>query len=399
MNHLIAIHGVSRLVFDAVEQATRIVEGMHANIAAAPPPFGRGTNGSARGIAGMVYGGIQLVNGAVRAALDPPLRLLAQLPSDPAGPSLPEPQCDAVRSAVNGVLGDHLVATDNPLAIPMRLRRAGQPLSLENDRLALPEATAKVLVLVHGLCMSDAQWKRRGHDHGEALARDLGYTAVYLHYNSGRHVSENGREFARLVEALLDRWPVPVEELTIIAHSGGGLVSRSACHYAKEAGAHWPSHLRAVVFLGTPHHGAPLERGGNSLQTLAGLSPYTAPLARLGMIRSAGVTDLRYGNLLDEDWQGGDRFASVDDRRRFVPLPQHATCYAVAATTGERGGDLKDRLFGDGLVPVASALGQHADPQRTLPFLESHRWIGYGLNHFDLLDRSEVYARVAAWLC
>jgi hypothetical protein len=143
MNLLTAIHGVSRLAFDAIDQTTRIVEGMHANIAAAPPPFGRSTNESTHGITGMVYGGIRLVNGAVRAALDPPLRLLAQLASDPASPNLPEPQWDAVRSAVNGVLGDHLVATDNPLAIPMRLRRAGRPLSLEDERLTLPEATAR----------------------------------------------------------------------------------------------------------------------------------------------------------------------------------------------------------------------------------------------------------------
>jgi hypothetical protein len=48
---------------------------------------------------------------------------------------------------------------------------------------------------------------------------------------------------------------------------------------------------------------------------ILGVSAYTAPLARLGKIRSAGITDLRYGNLVDEDWAGRDRFAGGGDRR------------------------------------------------------------------------------------
>ena len=114
----------------------------------------------------------------------------------------------------------------------------------------------------------------------------------------------------------------------------GGLVARSACHYGAAAGHAWLRHLRTLVFLGTPHHGAPMERGGNWIDLLLGISPYSAPLARLGKIRSAGITDLRYGNLTHEDWQGRDRFAR-GDRRRFVPLPEGVRCYAIAATTAK----------------------------------------------------------------
>src|SRR5213075_2020262 len=108
----------------------------------------------------------------------------------------------------------------------MSIRRDGRTLSLDRDALAegFPDATGKVLVLVHGLCMSDRQWLRRGHDHGAALARDLGYTPVYLHYNSGRHVSENGRELAQLLDQLVSAWPVQIDELVLIGHSMGGLV-------------------------------------------------------------------------------------------------------------------------------------------------------------------------------
>jgi pimeloyl-ACP methyl ester carboxylesterase len=297
------------------------------------------------------------------------------------------------------VLGDYLEASGNPLAIPMRLRRDGAPLTVERTALAaaMPRASGRVLVLVHGSCMSDLQWRRQGHDHGAALERDLGWTAVYLHYNSGLHVSVNGRRFARALEDLAREWPVPLEELAIVGHSMGGLLARSAGHYGREAGHDWLRHLRKMVFLGTPHHGSPLERAGNRVDAALGATRYSAPLARLGMIRSAGVTDLRYGNLLDEDWHGRDRFARDGDRRRPVPLPQGVACYAVAATLEGRT-RAAAVLPGDGLVPLASALGRHPKAELALDFPESRRWIAAGMSHFDLLSRPEVYARLRDWL-
>ena len=131
---------------------------------------------------------------------------------------------------------------------------------------------------------------------------------------------------------LLQAWPVPVEELVIVGHSMGGLLARSACHYGQLAGQAWPKHLRQMVFLGTPHHGAPLERGGNWVNVVLELSPYTAALARLAKIRSAGITDLRHGDILDEDWQHGDRFARAKTRKGAVPLPQGVQCFAVGVT-------------------------------------------------------------------
>jgi len=387
--------GVSALVFDAIEQTTRIVENMHATIAAVPMPFGADGERETNGITGLVYGSIRLVNESVRAAVDLGLHVLG----DEVEPALSKREWDAVRSAVNGVLGDHLFASGNPLAIPMSFRRDGRSLPLDREALAraLPDATGKILLLVHGLCMSDRQWLRRGHDHGEAMARDLGFAPVYLHYNSGRHVSENGRELAALLEELVAAWPVAVEELTIVAHSMGGLVMRAACCYAVPE-SRWRERLGSIVFLGTPHHGAPLERGGNWLQTLVALSPYTAPLSRLGMIRSAGITDLRFGNVVDEDWSRHDRFRPGNDGRLCTPLPDGIRCFTIAATLGERCGSVTDRLLGDGLVPVDSALGRHPREERMLGFAESSRAIVYETSHWDLLDRPEVYGKIREWL-
>jgi hypothetical protein len=249
--------------------------------------------------------------------------------------------------------------------------------------------------MVHGSCLGDGSWLRDGHDHGATLSRELGATALSLHYNSGLHVSTNGHELARLLEALLREWPVPLERLDVVAHSMGGLVVRSACHHAAGAGLAWPARLGGLVFLGTPHLGAPLERGGSFVDAALGINRYASPLARLGKIRSAGVTDLRHGSLLDEDWAGPG--GSEGRRPRPVPLPEGVRCFAIAGTTAD-GSALAGRLVGDGLVPVDSALGRSADPARALGIPEARTWIGRGLGHLDLLSSTAVCQRIGGWL-
>ncbi|MCU0804573.1 MAG: GPI inositol-deacylase [Burkholderiales bacterium] len=391
------IRGASRLAIDAIAGITGLVEAMHTHIAKAPTKLGGPiVSGAVNGTASAVYKSIRGVTRMVGGGIDLALGALAPA----VGELEPAPAREAVVAALNGVLGDHLEATHNPLAIQMRLRRNGRPLTLTREALAaaIPNESAKVVVLVHGLCMNDLGWERDGHDHGAALARDLGYTPVYLHYNTGLHISLNGRAFADELEALVAAWPRPLEDLTIVAHSMGGLVARSACSYAGEAGHAWPTRLRKLVFLGTPHHGAPLERGGHWLDLLLDKSPYTAPFSRLGKVRSAGITDLRHGALRDEDWQGHDRFARRADPRMPVPLPAGVACYAIAATVSDAHAPLRDRLVGDGLVPVPSALGEHADPRFALVFAEAHRWIAYDAGHLDLLSSEAVYAKLRDWL-
>jgi pimeloyl-ACP methyl ester carboxylesterase len=303
-------------------------------------------------------------------------------------------------AVLNGVWGDHLAASSNPLAIASSLRIGGRPLAVGREELAMriAQPTGRILVLAHGLCMNDLQWQRNSHDHGQALARDLGFTPVYLHYNSGRHVSENGRDFANLLEQLLAHWPVPVEELVILGHSMGGLVARSAVLQARQRRQTWAAALSKLVFLGTPHHGAALERGGHQVDMLFGVSPYIAPFARLGKARSAGITDLRFGNLQPADWHGRDRHSQRHDDRRPTPLPAGVDCFIVAATKATKVGGLHSRVVGDGLVPLASALGEHREPRHTLKVPQHHTRIVTAADHWDLLSREDVYGQLRAWL-
>ena len=375
------LRGAVRLATDATAGLTGLVEAMHERIARLPGFSPTAQAGRTTGITGLVYKTVRGVTRVAGGSIDALLGLLGPV----LGTGRDSPEREAVVAALNGVLGDYLVTTANPLATSMSLRVAGP-------------ATVRVVVLAHGLCMNDRQWLHGGHDHGAALHRDLGFTPVYLRYNTGQHISVNGRALAQQLDRLLASWPVPVQRLVLLGHSMGGLVSRSAVHYATNAGQAWTAQLTDMVFLGTPHHGAPLERAGNWVDIVLGATPYAAPFARLGKIRSAGITDLRHGNLVDEDWLGRDRFVRTADRRQPVPLPGSVRCFTVAATTGSRRGDVKDRLLGDGLVPLDSALGRHADAARTLAFTRARQKTFAGVNHLALLGDPAVYQQLRRWL-
>ena len=397
------LRAAAQLASQATVGVLRITEGVHQAVwrtLGAPPGS---QPGRTRGLTGLVYrtveGAAQLLGqGAqgVLARLEPLLHAADQQPPGSA-------QREAVLAALNGVMGDRLVASHNPLATPMSLRWKGSALHWQ----ALPPGmqkgvSGKVLLLVHGLCMNDLQWQAGPGtdqvDFGAALAARLGYTPVFLRYNSGQHTSDNGQALALQLEELVRHWPVPLQEITVLAHSMGGLVTRSALAQAQQQALQWPSLLKNIVFLGTPHHGAPLERAGHWVDQLLGATPYSAPFARLGQLRSAGITDLRYGHVLAADWQGRDRFQRSPDRREPVPLPEGVACYTVAATTAAKRSLLADRLLGDGLVPLRSALGQHDDPARTLAFAKPAQWIAYRTHHMDLLHSPAVLQQLERWL-
>jgi hypothetical protein len=159
----------------------------------------------------------------------------------------------------------------------------------------------------------------------------------------------------------------------------GGLVTRSACEVARLSKQSWLKHLKALVFLGTPHLGAPLERAGRGVDLLLGVSPYTVPFARIGLTRSAGIQDLRHGRFTDSSAKSG-----------LVRLPAGVACFAVAASSQKAPtGDAIGRR-GDGLVPISSALA--------LPLPTSRQAVFYELNHFDLLSSRAVCDKIKSWL-
>ncbi len=373
--------GAARLAFDATVGITDLVEKMHHTIQLTPLPLGASRAGTTRGITGFVYrsvrGTARIIGRGVDAGLSPFTALL------PEGESTRGR--DALVSIVNGVYGDHLERTENPLAIKMQFRYRGVQVDPVSPAAVLPRATGRVMLIVHGLCLNESHWVRDGTSRIDDLANARGYTPVYLRYNAGRAIGDNGRDLAALLETLLGNWPRPVTELAIVGHSMGGLVARSAHYHARPAAHDWPAMLKRLVFLGTPLHGSPLERGGHRLDYIMDLSPYVAPFTRIGKARSAGIMDLRHGNITGNEQQ-------------FIPLPEGVDCYALAATLGPKRNLVSERLVGDGLVPLDSALGRHKDPARTFAIPDGRQWVSHGMGHMELLHRPEVYAQLGKWL-
>ncbi|MAT93634.1 MAG: permease [Halioglobus sp.] len=425
------LQGSANLVFDVTHGVTDIVEGMYRNIAATPWPLGESPRGRAPGIAGFVHESIRNVTKGARLATDWALGRAAPA-LDRAWP--PGPYREAAIAALNGVCGDHLESSGNTLAIPMQfrvflppraqrktaqehanagsgVRRAPMAHLFEADRRPVevhPRALAfaqddyapggRLLVAVHGLSMNDREWTSHQHNHAEELAGKYGYTPIYALYNSGRHVSSNGRELGEILGELVDAWPVPVESITFMGFSMGGLVVRSALHLAETEGHAWLGKVDKAVYIGTPHHGAVMERGGFKLQKSLTYSPYTAPLSALGRVRSAGITDLRHGNVQDDDWMHHDEHEEHSDLRRPTPLARDIEHYAIAATLSKQSGDRIGRLLGDGLVHPSSATGRHANPDLALEFAEDNTRIFYDLGHLGMLHDPRVMQQLAQWL-
>ncbi len=368
-----------------------LVRDVHAAVArrafAAVGPSGEPARGVHDGVSAVAYAGVRAALGALpRGAATALARSRrADAPSIAASP-----RGALALAALNGAIGDALEREGSELALTMTLRHRGADVDpdapgIEGGRLA---------VFVHGLGETDMAWRLRADaqrpGYGAWLQRDFGHTPLHLRYNTGRHISDNGRELARLLERLAAA--APVDEIVLVGHSMGGLVARSACHYAQRDGHAWPAAVRHVFCLGSPHLGAPLEKGVNVLGWALGRLPETEPVARIVNGRSAGIKDLRFGACVEEDWCDCDPDELLTDRCHHVPFLPHARFYFVAATLNGVSGE----LLGDLLVRYRSAAG--AGHRRRVPFPIEHGHHLSGLTHFDLLNHPAVYEQMRAWL-
>ncbi len=315
----------------------------------------------------------------------------------PDAPSIERtPAGRVVVSALNGAFGDALVRQGNPLALGMAVRRHGSDLDIGRSELrrAYPNAKPRLAVFVHGLCETDEAWKIGAGRHvpyGHRMEIELGYTPVYVRYNTGRHISENGRELATLLENLVAGWPVPVHEVVLVGHSMGGLVGRSACHYGAESAC--VAKVRQVFTLGTPHRGAPLEQAANAASAAFARLPETRPLARALNLRSSGIKDLRYGYLVDECWMDEDCDAYLRNTSREIPFLPTARHYFICATLTREPDATVGRIVGDLLVLQPSAWAHEGRGKRMRFPIEHYYHVG-GANHFDLLNHPAIFGQM-----
>jgi pimeloyl-ACP methyl ester carboxylesterase len=336
------------------------------------------------GIAGVVYGGVGLGLKAAARGLRAADRLGVGAPIEAS------PRGRFVVSAVNGLIGDRLVADGSPLAIEMGVRHRGRDLSLDGPSLAAayPDASDALVVFVHGLCETEHYWDRRSRprpadgstepSYGARLAADEGWSAVYVRANTGLSIAESGVTLSALLTRLVDAWPTPVRRVALVGHSMGALIVRAACAVTTPDDRDWTRHVTDVVLLGAPNLGSPVERtiarGVRAFHRVPELSPF----ARIFDQRSVGVLDLHDGPA---------------DEVAHVP---HARYHLVAATLTRSSRHPLAATVGDLLVPFRSAAGLLPNGEEIFPGADVLHVPG--ADHFDLLNHVDVYAAMRSWL-
>jgi pimeloyl-ACP methyl ester carboxylesterase len=313
---------IGELTGDALAGITDQVHGVHDAVArrvwASVGPFGTPVRLVHDAIAAGTYSAVEWSLGtAVRTGSR---AIGTVVPHD--SPSLEQSATGRIAIGVlNGAVGDSLERRGNALAFKMTVRSRERDVEPREAalRAEFPDATGRLVVFVHGLGETDDAWllgHERNVPYGTRLRTELGYTPLYVRYNTGRPVSASGRELAELLHQLSREWPVDVEEIALIGHSVGGLVARSACEHADREG--WRDRLTHVLTLGSPDRGAPLERAAHAVSAAMARLPETQMLgAALGR-RSAGLKELRSGG------RGVPFAADIDhyfvDYSRFGPL-------------------------------------------------------------------------------
>lgn len=384
------IRGLISSLVDATVGVTDIAQNL--NKAIINPPILKNTplQKILTKIYGLSYETVKLSTNSIGFGLDKILSLFNQELSL----QLPFEQKEFAFAILNGVVGDYLEKTKNALAFPMQFRADGLALDLDKNELRnrFPDCNGKLLIMVHGLCGDDVSMNLQNHDHGKILAEKFGYTPIYLRYNSGLHISINGQLFAHLLEELHEHYHTPINEISILCHSMGGLVSRSAFHYGTDS--KWITKVHKIFFLGTPHNGAPLEKIGFQVHNLFDKLPYVKPFSGLAKLRSAGITDLRFGSILDADWQNKDRFKE-NLPSTFVQLPQNIDGYAVAGCINK---EHNTTFLGDGMVTLNSAFGKANKSDATLSFQSNQMFTAYETSHMGLLSSQKVFDQLNNWM-
>lgn len=397
------IEAIGDLLGEALDATGQMAQDTHEAIAArtfeAVGAVGRPVQVLHDGISRFVYRGVR---GALRHSASQGGRALARrVPPD--APALNSTVGGSIATgALNGFCGDLLTDRGNPLALRMSLRRDGQEIPAMPAALATayPDATKRIAVFIHGLCETDEAWRGfppRDDDpkvpFGRRMQLEMGFTPVFVRFNSGLHISDNGRDLARILEDVREGWPVELEEIVLVGHSMGGLIARSACHFAETNDLRWTAEVKHVFCLGTPHTGADLEKGVHLLDWALGQAPESRAFSRALRMRSAGIKDLRFGSCAEADWHEQDPDAFFDDRCTEVPFLPEAHYYFIGATLSPAP---LGRALGDLLVRAPSAAGRHRT--RRVPFEVDNGHEIAGLTHFDLLNHPDVYEQIRTWI-
>jgi pimeloyl-ACP methyl ester carboxylesterase len=339
------------------------------------------------------------------------------------------------RSVLNGIVGDYLAKEHNPLAIEMAFYHHNHPLIL-NETLAHQlkfssgkPLTNKVIVLIHGLTNLETVWNfttdlnaqeitkaqnisptSSEHvtggttvnfenieldNYGLRIQHDFGYTPLFLRYNTGLSVKENGQNLSDLLNHLIKFYPIQIDELVLMGFSMGGLLTRSAQKIANDNNLAWLEKLTNCYYIGTPHEGSPLEKFGHITSSIVKSIPldYVNQWADWIDLRSQGIKDLKDGLLnlnsssISPESNEPDPFKQSVKCGSFV---EHAQHHFISGGVSEKKHGVANKIVGDTLVRHSSAHPISAPDNAKNAHFE-------GITHVPLAHSDKVYQQIKHW--
>lgn len=399
-NRISEIRGSVKLAGKTFEQLTSRIHEFHRAISDMPfnaMPAVPGIKDSSEGtraihdsITDGVYGVIKGIGGALFKQADVALKAAERnfQPATKTALAVTPPAIarDNIVSAISGLIGDAMAHERNPLRVRLGFYREGHRSTLSAPVLAAsyPDASGKLVIFIHGLCCNEHSWRLyadQNTPYGDQL-HAKGYTPLYVRYNSGLHISLNGRTLARQIDKLVSLWPVPVTEVVLIGHSMGGLVARSAAYKAAKSNMPWPHKVSHIVCLGTPHTGAPLEQFVHAATPVLEAFPLSRPLAKVLNVRSQGIRDLRHGFVADEDWK-----SRPAEARTPIPRLDTVRYHFIGSSIGIDEKDWLGKAIGDGLVKLPSSTARELADADTAVLYRAH--------HMQLLNHPAIYTQIA----
>lgn len=286
---------------------------------------------------------------------------------------------------LNGIHGDSMDENGHPALIRMSFRYNSRDISVEKiaELIDFAKSNGQLIIMAHGLMNDESIWQSNPEDivqrMGSFIENQKKANILYIRYNTGRHISQNGKDLSRLIQRLIDHYRNEIKELILIGHSMGGLVLRSACNYCRSLEHQWVLLLKKVFLIGVPNEGSYLARVAYMTQYfLRKVDPSeNSSYAKFFDIRSNGIKDLSFGFLIDEDWQNPDYEYAKEMKASKVYPVQNVEYYLIAGTVADENKKYKIfTFFGDGLVEKESALSN----------LFKTNAIDSGLIHFKLFS-------------
>ncbi len=339
------------------------------------------------------------------------------------------------RSVLNGIIGDYLAKENNPLAIEMAFYHYNHPLIL-NENLAHQlmfssgkPLTNKIIVLIHGLTNLETIWdfkadlnthqdiQNKNHqqtpskqvndansitsgnidfdNYGLRLQRDFDYTPLFLRYNTGLSIKENGKNLSDLLTQFIKFYPIPVDELVLMGFSMGGLLSRSAQKFACDNNLYWLEKLTNCYYIGTPHEGSPVEKISYITSSIVKSVPltYVNQWADWIDLRSQGIKDLKDGLLDLNDTSSSSENNEPDPYKQSVKcgsFVEHAQHHFISGGLSKSKNSVTNKLIGDTLVRHSSAHPMSAPDNAKNSHFE-------GISHVPLAHSNRVYQQIKQW--